>query len=486
MDAGRRTTLALVIFLAWTAAGRAQDAAPLGPELNPNPPAGQFVSTAMLAEDKRADDLNCRVAALEAALKKAQDKETADKKKADEKPTVVVGGRVFLDTVFFGQSQASKDNLALLTTQNGDGQDSAFFRAAWIAIEGDMFQIMSYKAEFDLAARSDLTPAATNDQGFVEQVGFKDVYMQIRDLPLLGTLRVGHFKEPFSLEQQISSKFTTFMERSLPDALVPQYNMGVMAMDWNEAETATWAYGVFRDDPNENPPYESDDNGGWAWTMRGTWLPWYDEATQGRGLLHLGMGYRYLNNDTTAVRFRSRPETGVGPRIVDTGALADASDLNELAPELAFVYGPFSVQSEYIVAYVNRTAAPDATFNGMYVYASYFLTGENRYYQRQAGRFDRVRPYENFFRVRDCDGCVQTGKGAWELAYRYSNLDLNDAGAGVLGGYGSDHTLGVNWYLNPYSRLMFNYVHSNTDFVRFGLPRDAALDVYEMRAQFDF
>ena len=57
---------------------------------------------------------------------------------------------------------------------------------------------------------------------------------------------------------------------------------------------------------------------------------------------------------------------------------------------------------------------------------SYFLTGENRPYNRKMGVFDRVKPYEDFFRVRTCDGNVATGRGAWEVAYRFSYIDMLD------------------------------------------------------------
>jgi phosphate-selective porin OprO and OprP len=40
-------------------------------------------------------------------------------------------------------------------------------------------------------------------------------------------------------------------------------------------------------------------------------------------------------------------------------------------------------------------------------------------------------------------------------------LDLDDKDAGITGGILNDITLGVNWYLNPIVRVMFNYVHSH-------------------------
>ena len=75
------------------------------------------------------------------------------------------------------------------------------------------------------------------------------------------------------------------------------------------------------------------------------------------------------------------------------------------------------------------------------------------------------------------------GKGAWEVAYRYSFLDLNDDV--TIGGYVRDHTIGLNWYLNPYTRLMFNYVNSQTtDYP--GVEGVGRADIFEMRCQIDF
>ena len=82
----------------------------------------------------------------------------------------------------------------------------------------------------------------------------------------------------------------------------------------------------------------------------------------------------------------------------------DTRDL--VGAELAFVYGPLSFQSEYYVNYINRITGADCKAQGAYAYVSYFLTGENRPYDRTRGIFGRVKPYENFFRVRDENGVV--------------------------------------------------------------------------------
>jgi phosphate-selective porin OprO/OprP len=140
---------------------------------------------------------------------------------------------------------------------------------------------------------------------------------------------------------------------------------------------------------------------------------------------------------------------------VDTGIM-DSEQSVVLSPSLAVVYGPASVQAEYMHARVASDTLDSLSFNGFYVYGSYFITGENRVYKQSSGKFVRVRPYENFLGEED-------GWGALELAVRYSWIDLNDGT--VTGGELADVTAGVNWLLNPYVRLSLNYVYADLDTV---------------------
>ena len=53
------------------------------------------------------------------------------------------------------------------------------------------------------------------------------------------------------------------------------------------------------------------------------------------------------------------------------------------------------------------------------------------------------------------------GPGAWEVAVRYSHIDLNDGD--TIGGKEHNITAAVNWYMNPNIRILFNYVYGNID-----------------------
>jgi phosphate-selective porin OprO/OprP len=67
------------------------------------------------------------------------------------------------------------------------------------------------------------------------------------------------------------------------------------------------------------------------------------------------------------------------------------------------------------------------------------------------------------------------------VATRWSSINLTDSG--ISGGRLNDITLGVNWYLNPYTRIMWNYIHPILDKPTFGT---STADIYAMRVQFDF
>ncbi len=417
-----------------------------------------------------------RIVELEEALAGIRRAEDEARRREAGRPSVSVGGRMHLDWALFGQGEASRETF-------GNQRDAVGFRRTRLGALGEAFHVFNYRVEMDFAA----TDTGTNEDGstFISQsTAFRDVFFGVTELPVVGNLRVGHFKEPFSLEQLISSNNITLMERSLNDAaFVPGRSVGAMIFDTAADERVTWAIGAFRTklDNADRPPFRRNDGGGTSLTMRGTWLPWYDEPTEGRGLLHLGLGYSYRDVDDGQIRFRARPETAWSDRFVDTQNILNTRAYQLFGTEAAFVYGPFSVQTEWFGTWVDRSAAADAQFNGYYVYVSYFLTGEHRRYRKSAGAFDRIVPYENFFRVRDGRGAIQTGRGAWELAYRHSYIDLVD---GLIeGGHLSDHTLGLNWYMSPYARMMWNYVHT------YGTPdlvASADMNIFQMRVQFDF
>lgn len=482
--------LAATLALSGTSLALAQ----YGPNMPTDPGYAQLntgVESQMVSSNYSADkekDLAARVKDLESALKKVNDKAAADKKKAEGAPTCKLGGFFFVDSDWFGQNAVSRASVL------GDAQDTTYFRTARLSAEGEGFGVMFYKIELDFAGRTDFATGAASAGGAhthpvsgIEQTLWKDVFVGIRELPLLGRVAVGHFKEPFGLEELTSDRFTSFMERGLTSALTPSRNIGVGAVNNWLGENATWAVGCFRT-LGDAPPYLADDRGFYAGTGRLTWLPWYDEASDGRGLLHVGGAYSYRDFSNSSVRVASRPESGAGPNVIDTrisgvDTLTNVADEHLVGAEAAMVYGPLSLQAEWINALYERTGnLQDPTFNGGYFYCSYFLTGEHRPYRRSTGVFDRVKPYTNFFRVRTSDCSVETGCGAWEVLYRYSYLNADSAG--ILGGYASDHTFGVNWYLNPYMRLMANYVHSN-DSLRNNGP-DTYIDVLMVRAAVDF
>ena len=103
------------------------------------------------------------------------------------------------------------------------------------------------------------------------------------------------------------------------------------------------------------------------------------------------------------------------------------------------------------------------------------LTGESRKYNPVTGSYGGVVPKNNA-------DWKTGGPGAWEIAARYSQMKLNDAN--VLGGELKSTTVGLNWYVNPNIRFMFDWVHGQVD-KNTTLAADigAHYDVYSMRTQ---
>ena len=355
----------------------------------------------------------------------------------DEDFKVKIGGRIQNDWAFFSEDAGL-----------GNVEDGVEFRRSRLAVSGNLYGNVEFKAQYDLADGD---------------ADFSDVYVGLRDFPYLGRLRVGHFLEPFSLENLTSNKYLTFMERALPNAFAPVRNMGIAAQNAVLGNRMTVGFGVFRDTDSYG---DGVGDGNYALTGRVTGLPWFEE--DGERLLHLGFSYRYQNPDDDELQFRARPEAHLAPYLLDSGAFGVKSE-QRIALEAAAVSGPFSIQGEYLHSFADVAGSADPDFAGYYVQGSYFLTGERRPYSKTSGVFSMVRPKRNFGQ----DG----GPGAWEVAARFSSLDLNSGN--ISGGEEDNWTLGLNWYLNPNLRLTWNYVHADIDAA-------GDLDALQMRLQVAF
>jgi phosphate-selective porin OprO/OprP len=112
-------------------------------------------------------------------------------------------------------------------------------------------------------------------------------------------------------------------------------------------------------------------------------------------------------------------------------------------------------------------------FGGGYVSASWMLSGESRPYDRTSGTFGRVIPRRAF-------NPGQGSWGAWEIAARYSHLDLNSEE--VSGGRINMLMLGLNWYLHSHVKCRFNYGFGNVG----GRTPEGDLNIFQTRVEVDF
>jgi phosphate-selective porin OprO/OprP len=210
-----------------------------------------------------------------------------------------------------------------------------------------------------------------------------------------------------------------------------------------------------------------------------TFLPWYRD--QGQKLFHLGLSYSHQFRDEededAKKRLRARPESRItDERLVDTGKLSiKVTDL--IGTEMAVTHGPFSLQGECFYNLTESDAEGDPDFWGHYLYVSYFLTGENRGYNKSKGVFSGIKP-KNSFRP------LQGKWGALELALRYSYLDLNDEG--IKGGKERNITTGLNWYLNSKTRFMLNYTRARVEDRGKPAIDDGKADILQARFQWCF
>lgn len=136
---------------------------------------------------------------------------------------------------------------------------------------------------------------------------------------------------------------------------------------------------------------------------------------------------------------------------------------------LAAEYYEFGIERD--TACSGCVIAGDPEFSGWYIEGSWMLTGETKTYQANAlnnGMATFANP-----QVRTPFALDGGGWGAWEIAARYSDLDLDwEPGAPgttcpvagcVRGGEQKIFSVGLNWYLSDNLRVLFDYMLIQVD-----------------------
>jgi phosphate-selective porin OprO/OprP len=398
---------------------------------------------------------------------------------ADGNIVLRMGGRIHFDSEWNHTNDSLEATRRMTSAGNtatatpiGTFEDGWEIRRARIFIAGDLYKHVEFKAQYDFAKGA---------------VADKDVYVGLHDLgDWIPNFRAGHQFEPFGLETLTSDNDLTFIEFDPgQENLAPFRNPGFMVwknLKVDNTPRITWAAGVFRTDSGDNAVSSGD--GAYDFTARLTGTPIWENS--GEHMLHLGIAgtRRSITRSTSGgtVTLSSRPGADLLPVVVSTGAIP-ANLETKLDGEAACIWGPVSVMGEYLVDHVEtlNPALDSPTFHAWYAQVAWTLTGETRRWNAVEAIPTTPRPGTNAF--------VNGGTGAWEAALRYSELDLNDGHNGARGIQGGELrvvTLGLNWYLNPNARVMWNFSHSdvaNVDPV-LGLGGDS--NIFEMRIQVNF
>ncbi|MBI2800922.1 MAG: hypothetical protein HYX63_11690 [Gammaproteobacteria bacterium] len=385
------------------------------------------------------------------------------------------------------------DTAAYWTDSRSNFSNGTELRRGRLSLAGTVLDAWDYKFEADFAG--------TTQGGSTNTVKVTDALVRYRGLGPV-SITAGNFKPPYSLEALMSDTNTTFIERSVPFQMINDRLLGGMAM----ANGANWtaAAGVF----GAPVAAQNSANEGLTGSARFT----YDPVLAADQLVHFGASMQIRQPDTNAngpdtLRFSAKPETNIisdaltacatvtavttgdcargkfgnqtglgrsSGRLVDTGNISGGVNYALLGNlEMAALYGPFSMQGEFVRTAIDRDTGGSLDFDSYYVYGSVFLTPDSRVYKGDRGIFDAVQP-RNPFKLG------AAGWGAVELGLRFSSLDLNDRD--IHGGKLQDLTAGLNWYLNRFVRLSANYI--NVLGLDGGAHNGEDLNAVQFRAQF--
>jgi phosphate-selective porin OprO and OprP len=351
-----------------------------------------------------------------------------------------------------GHFQTDYVNWAQADPAIADAKDYVELRRIRLVAEGQGY------GQFDFRLQMTLEPEALSEEPLATIPSVRDAYVSMKDIPLFGRLRIGNFFVPFGLEQITTGPNLVFLERSIPTQglFTAGREVGFALYNSTADHRLTWTHGYFFDGVSDSLKEVVDDNQGLRMSGRLTFLPLVDDSGSDRWLLHTGMGILHTNDQDNHYRFRARPHINNGTRLIDSGGL-DGESYTTGNLETAAILGPLTIQSEAYLSSLNLETGDQPTIQGAYIHFSYFLTGENRHFDRfgqHGASFGRTQLRSNFRLGRE-GYCL----GAWELKARWSYLDLSNLRRGQY----NDLTMGFNWHWTERMRMMFDWIHPFTE-----------------------
>ena len=377
-----------------------------------------------------APELESRVAKLETQQSKAPkvsfSKGAPEFTSADGNVTFRPRGRLFVDGSSTDGSSSNDRNI------NGTE-----IRSVRLGAEG-RYGILGWAVEGDFADN---------------EVAWKSVYATV-DHKLFGLpadLTVGNRLNDRGIDGSSSTSNTPFPDRNVVGTLMlPQrglFGVGLTERVYGKGWHASLS--VAGNDLNN----VGDNNDSQTWATRVHWNPLVSKAAT----LHLGAWafHEEIAAGSTGV-LRSSAIAGHFNDLVKItpGTLIGTDRSTAYGVEAAGFFSRGWATGEWGTRNLRGADASgryDLDHDAWAVSAGWFLSGASPSYLAKAGTWGKVKV---------ADPVTSGGRGAWELRGRYEDVDYAEL---PTGGTGHAWTVGANWYLNDYSRVMFDVIRWETD-----------------------
>jgi phosphate-selective porin OprO/OprP len=344
--------------------------------------------------------------------------------------------------------------------QSGDHlPNTLLIRRARLSVEGKLERYFDFKVEGDFADTSSTL--------------LRDFYVNVNRIDEF-QLRFGQFRVPISQEEMRRDQLQDFVERSMVNNLVPSRSPGVMASGVINKGVFEYQIGAF----NGKGLLAPNNNGTPETAIRLRFNPWkHNSNFLGKGLIFGGAFTQGRSLGGTSVRGQteSRSFSFFVPDAIN-GKYIRANG------EMTWMLGPAAIRAEYDQTNQRRDNLglgggnlPGVVAKAYMAQFTYLLTGEEK---PEAGA---VVPKNNLFG----DGNGKQGFGAWELKFRYANLQIADGTA--KSNRAETFFFGPNWYLNRFVRYVLDLgLERFKDPVRSPRPGDTNYFVVLSRVQVAF